>query len=493
MAQKLVTSFGTFSERKCTMALVLDKRTNRKNTAAYPLSARFTIDRKPYYYHVGGNFTPKEFSEISNAQKSKSPKYATKLIWQSYIDKYKDMLESLNRGKELTLDSIRIVVEGKSTTEETSFLKVWEGLIHRLQTENGGERATTADIYRNALNSFKRILWDTKIVGFKISKEELIKWNNGMKNGVLNADGVLVGKIADATRGIYLRHARAVWNECTKQGYLLNVEYPFSNVAQKGLIVIPKGPSKKDSYLDVQKMTRLYQAFINHEYHESWDEEYKKRVHHSLGMFLVQYLCNGFNLMDAAHLTYSQFYFDMERRAFKFHRHKTRNSAQTEREVVVPIIEPLQRILDEVAAEPSKGSHVFPYILQGETNEAKVRKLVSQENSNIADRVRNLCANVLKWEVSPSNTWVRHSFATNLSHAGIKESYLKECMGHSEGQNVTEGYIGRTPLDKMFEYNNALLDLNHAKPKQLENVTAKDIKKMSKKEMAALLAKLVEE
>lgn len=88
MAQKLVTSFGTFSERKCTMALVLDKRTNRKNTAAYPLSARFTIDRKPYYYHVGGNFTPKEFSEISNAQKSKSPKYATKLIWQSYIDKY---------------------------------------------------------------------------------------------------------------------------------------------------------------------------------------------------------------------------------------------------------------------------------------------------------------------------------------------------------------------------------------------------------------------
>lgn len=287
MAQKLVTSFGTFSERKCTMALVLDKRTNRKNTAAYPLSARFTIDRKPYYYHVGGNFTPKEFSEISNAQKSKSPKYATKLIWQSYIDKYKDMLESLNRGKELTLDSIRIVVEGKSTTEETSFLKVWEGLIHRLQTENGGERATTADIYRNALNSFKRILWDTKIVGFKISKEELIKWNNGMKNGVLNADGVLVGKIADATRGIYLRHARAVWNECTKQGYLLNVEYPFSNVAQKGLIVIPKGPSKKDSYLDVQKMTRLYQAFINHEYHESWDEEYKKRVHHSLGMFLV--------------------------------------------------------------------------------------------------------------------------------------------------------------------------------------------------------------
>ena len=58
---------------------------------------------------------------------------------------------------------------------------------------------------------------------------------------------------------------------------------------------------------------------------------------------------------------------------------------------------------------------------------------------------------------------------------------------------MTEGYIGRTPLDKMFEYNNALLDLKRTKPRQLENVTAKDIKKMSKKEMAGLLAKLVEE
>lgn len=42
-------------------------------------------------------------------------------------------------------------------------------------------------------------------------------------------------------------------------------------------------------------------------------------------------------------------------------------------------------------------------------------------------------------------------------------------MRHSEGQNVTEGYIGRTPLDKMFEYNSVLLGLEPAKSKQLKN------------------------
>ena len=66
-------------------------------------------------------------------------------------------------------------------------------------------------------------------------------------------------------------------------------------------------------------------------------------------------------------------------------------------------------------------------------------------------------------------TWTRHSFGTNIAHAGIKESYLKECLRHSEGQNVTEGYIGRTPLDKMFEYNSVLLGLEPAKSKQLKN------------------------
>lgn len=391
----------------------------------------------------------------------------------------------------MSLDAIRIVVEGKTVTEELSFIKIWEEIIHRLSTENNGERATTADIYQYALNSFNRILWDTKIVGFKIGIEELKRWDNGMKNGVLNAKGVLVGKISDATRGIYLRHCRAVWNECMRQGYLLNVDYPFSNDAHKGLIAIPKARSKKECYLDTQQMTRLYQAFVNNESHKSWDAEYSKRVHHSLGMFLVQYLCNGFNLMDAARLTYSQFYFDKERRAFMFNRHKTRNSAKVEIDIVIPIIEPLQVILEDIAAEPTKNGYVFPYILNGETNEKKIRKLVSQENSNITDRVRNLCEKVLGWEISPSCIWARHSFGTNIAHAGIKESYLKECMGHSDGQNVTEGYIGRTPLYKMFEYNSVLLYLGHSKSKHLGNMTPKDVDDMSKKEMKELLKKML--
>ncbi len=66
MAKKLTTSFGTFLERNCTVAITLDKRTTKKNTNRFPLSVRYNIDQKRYYYHIGGTYTEVEFSEICN-------------------------------------------------------------------------------------------------------------------------------------------------------------------------------------------------------------------------------------------------------------------------------------------------------------------------------------------------------------------------------------------------------------------------------------------
>ncbi|MBO6251195.1 MAG: hypothetical protein J6N71_07600 [Muribaculaceae bacterium] len=66
-------------------------------------------------------------------------------------------------------------------------------------------------------------------------------------------------------------------------------------------------------------MTELYRVFIEKRYPEKWKKGYAEKAHYSLGLFLVQYLGNGFNLVDVAQLTYSQYYFDTERRAFKFY------------------------------------------------------------------------------------------------------------------------------------------------------------------------------
>lgn len=236
--------------------------------------------------------------------------------------------------------------------------------------------------------------------------------------------------------------------------------------------------------MDVRRMTRLYEVFINKEYSKSWSRHYTERANYSLGLFLTQYLCNGFNLMDAGRLKYSQYYFDTEKKAFKFKRKKTRARSEDGSEVIVPIIEPLQRILDEIAAKPVRDSYVFPHILEGATDEATIRKRIAQENSNIQDRVIKICEDVLQWDVRPSGTWCRHSFATNLTLAGVEKGYITESMGHSQNQSITDRYIANYPLEKQFEYNIKLLS-------QDNKVSEVDIKNMSKKQMQELLVKLI--
>ena len=94
---------------------------------------------------------------------------------------------------------------------------------------------------------------------------------------------------------------------------------------------------------------------------------------------------------------------------------------------MIPIIPPLQTILDQIAAPPIKGSLVFPGIYGDALTPIEKRKRVAMENQNIKKRVRRLVKS-MGWEVQPSCTWCRHSFATNLTHADVPHNYISESM-----------------------------------------------------------------
>ena len=484
MTRKLDTTYKSARYGNCTYALILDKRHPKKERNTFPIAMRYTIDRKSWYNFVAGEFTEEDFAKVCNlsAKAVRSELYEKKLEFDAIFEAQMELIERL--GNSLTLEKIKSVITGIDTSKELSFFRVWRDKINFYRTNNNGEQYTTAESYECALNSFQKILWDRPIVGFKVGKEDIEYWNNGMIHGVKDENGNIIGKIKDSTRGIYLRSCRAVWNECVSMGFLTNVEYPFSNVQKKKLVSIPVGDTRKNWYLNVEQMTELYRVFIEKRYPDTWKKGYAEKAHYSLGLFLAQYLCNGFNMADAGELTYSQYYFDTGRKAFKFKRVKTTNRTEGGSEVIVPIIGPLQKILDEIAAKPALNAFVFPDILRGATLKADKRKRISQENSNVQDRVLKICQDVLHWEVRPSGTWCRHSYGTNLTHAKVEERYISQSMGHSTNKSITDRYIAQYPLETQFEYNSKLLDLE---PK----VTEEDIKNMTEEEKTAMLLKLL--
>lgn len=496
MAQ-LTKSLPIIKERNCNASLVLDTRTNRKNVNEYPLAIRFTVDRKIFYHSVGSSYSEKRFSDICNAFKSNSENYRIQREWKdAYIPKFKALLENLNKGGFLTFEMVRsAVMTGKSDitnhTKDNSFFEIWNTIIHELKTNDNGIRFTTSESYECALKSFKKILGENSIVGFNISAAEIQKWKEGMHNGIKDKDGKIIGKISDTTAGIYLRACRAVWNRCLREGYLKDVPYPFSNKKEKGLVSIPKSAKRRQNYLNVGQMTELYNLFVSKEYPSHWPEEYRQKAHYSLGLFLAQYLCNGFNLADAGRLTYDAYYYQNQGKAFRFNRKKTAGRSQDGSEVIIPIIEPLKYILDEIAAKPNRDGFVFPNILKGSTSEEERRKHTSQENSNIKDRVRKICLEVLHWDesISPSGTWCRHSFATNLRNAGVELDYISESMGHAvTDHSITQIYIEHYPLEKQMEYNSKLLNLTPQTTNRNELIA--QLSSLSIEELNLLLSKM---
>lgn len=491
---KLTKSLPVIKERNCSASLVLDCRTQRKNATEFPLAMRFTIERKFFYCVVGSTYTEKQFSDICNATKSASENYREQRMWrETIVPKYKNLLAELNKGSLFTYEMVRVAVTTGNTSlqeeDDRSFMSIWEQIIHDLKTNDGGARFTTGQNYEYALKSFRKIMGYNAITGFNISVAEIQKWKDGMHDGIVGKGGTLEGKISDTTAGIYLRCCRAVWNRCVREGYLKDVPYPFSNKKEKGLVSIPKSAKRRQSYLNVEMMTELYNLFMSRNYPIQWSEEYTKRAHYSLGLFLVQYLCNGFNMADAGRLTYSDYYYQTGGKAFRFNRKKTAERSVDGSEVIIPIIAPLQNILNEIAAKPNRGAFVFPDILKGAETEEMRRKYTSQENSNVKDRMEKICHEALRWDKSicPSGTWCRHSFATNLHNAGVDMDYISESMGHAVTDHaITQIYIEHYPLDIQMENNTKLLKLETLSTER-EALLAK-LSNLSTAELAKLLA-----
>ena len=465
----------------CTVALTLDTRYRDEN-GKYHASIRFTVNGSRYFLHLGYKYSVAEFDAINKADgRGRGGNQSQNFIdrnqlvelYNQYVELVRDMY---NKGTLKSVDNIRAVITGRistygNTDESTSpyansFIGLWNEVISQ-------KKASTAETYRNARDCFiKSGVYDAKD-GYNVDVEKIKAWIAYMKEM----------RYTQTTIGFYLRAIRVVFKACISNGYMREKDYPFS-ASDPTKVKIPSGSSRKADFLNIDQMTELYEFYVNGEI----PKEYKHpdEMKQSLGMFLAQYLCNGCNLYDLALLRYDDYYDISEHKALRFFRHKTKDHSESGSEVIIPIIPPLKKILDELAAPVKKGALVFPFLLgEGVDPDSKsARDKIHQENHNVADRVKKI-AEIIDWDIKPSSTFARHSFATNLSRSKVPMDYISFAMGHSLGNKgqITKRYISPYPIEEQMQYNSYLLDLSELKALRQKDMTKEELVKMVKETM----------
>jgi len=457
-------------ERLLNITVTLTLDTRRKGDK-FNVCVRINQNRKTIYIRTGLIVTLQYWDKLI-ASTGRGVTNESKSVWKvkkGQLIEFDKTIEEINKLREqdaFSLDTLQKNMKGKSGGE--SLLALWEEVA-------SSKKLGTAESYRIAAKCFEKLVGD---IAFKDVNEGIIGlWEKEMEKFY-----------SRTTIGIYMRACRVVINEAIRRNLVDVKKYPFG----KGKIEIKKGATRKEEYLSVPDIMRLYN-FLEQDVPMHWKVGYKLAVLRSVATFLAAYLGNGMNLADLARLEYNDYYFSTAKSCFRFLRTKTKDKSDNQSEVIVPIIPELRAIVEKYGSEEKLGGRVFDYILEDIVDEGLIRKRIAQENSNIKDRLEVVCK-VLEMPQRPSMTWARHSFATNLTHAGVPERYISQAMGHSTSKNVTALYISEFPHEKMMQFNSFLLkeEGDGEKVLQSERDIFDELKNIPKEELLSMFAKLMQ-
>ena len=448
------TSIPTYrraKEGKVLLVMTLDHRNGTEK--AMPVCVRVGIGTlRRYFLMPDEKYTLEEFASIINTgNRKQGPK---RKEFDDFFEKVKKEVKSLVGDTSLLptefMEQLRTNMNGLKDEEKAkgkTIYDVWQILLNEL-AEQG--RLGTHKSYLNSLNRFKTDMGE-KIPNSSINQQLVDRW-------VAKMQKPKEGKpMSSTTIGIYLRAFRVVVRQAVSMGVMSSDKLDMF----KGVKEMNRKSSRKEWYLNVEKMTRLYEFFEkgeakDQEGNETFAPDYKKRAFRSLGLFLFSYLANGANMADIAKLRYDDFYYSHGKKAMRFVRQKTMRETDG-MEVIFPILPQMQVILDRIARKPQRGALVFDIIEEG-MSEVRISEIVSCENSNINDRMENV-AKLLSMEERPTPTWCRHSYATNLRDAGVSTEYISTMMGHTitSGSATTLNYLSRYNMVTMMENNSKLL------------------------------------
>lgn len=319
--------------------------------------------------------------------------------------------------------------------QQKTIYELWASLISR-------KGAGTARSYQDALSRFQKDN-GTRVRFEEITPEFIDHWRNVMR-----------ANLSKTTTNIYLRSFSAV----VHFAYELQLISTPPKFLFRGLgIFSPHGSnSRKHCYLPASEWLRIWEFYLSrgrkNTVARKWRKDYRERYLEAVGLMLFMYLAGGMNLRDLCMLRYDKFYFTTGGKQIQFCRHKT--AERTNTTVELPVLPEMKIIMERQGQICKEGMLIFPYLNKVIGDDGEEHKYTALLGHAVRDRMRTVAKALRIPMLTP--TWARHSFATNLIHAGVPKDYVAWAMAHTS-RETTSIYIASYSFEQMVEYNSLLL------------------------------------
>lgn len=359
----------------------------------HPIVLRVTFNRERRYYSQGYSSIPENWNaDLERIQRKRlsDEERRANLYFNKLSEDIKEWKEYYN-NMEFSFASFELKFLNTSTGKVVDY---FTEVIKALEAEN---RLGSVSTYKDTLSRLKA--FKKKDVTFHdVDLKFIQKFDK-----FLTSNGNSI-----ATRGIYLRTLRAVYNRAIKQGIVKKELYPFLDFKIK--TAKARKRALNDAQIDALK---------------SYKPKDGSRTQESLNYFLFSYYCRGMNLTDIANLKWSHI---RNNRIFY-----TRKKTDDQIDIFIN-----DKIAPILANYSGNEGYVFPILENGLTAKTK-RYRVHAMLKKINEDIQGL-ANEIGLPEDVTFYWGRHSFATRLKRKNIPISVIQESLGHSTEQ-VTRNYL----------------------------------------------------
>jgi len=379
------------------------QRTKEYKNGERPIFLIIIKDRKQKQIALGYSCDEKQWNKTKAEFKKGVENYKQRnlILHEAKSRALKILDEFRTEGKDFTLLEFEEKFRGIKRSQQKSIREFGADKIADLRKE---KKIGNAFVYDETLKSFLKFMGDDTVVFADMTPQKLNKYETDLRSRGGTDGGI----------SVKMRTLRSLFNYAVTAGAAKKENYPFD--AYK----IAKLKSKTQKRALTREQVRMIENCPVNEHPKLTDAR---------NYFVFSYYTRGMNFVDMMLPKWSDIVGD--RVYYK--------RAKTGGNFSVKIHEAVKPIIEYYKQQDNLTSYIFPILLSDNLAPNQIdnrkKKVLSQYNKALKE-----IAKLLGIGDDLTSCTARHSYATNMKHAGASIAVISESMGHKNTE-IAEVYL----------------------------------------------------